>query len=329
MARPSNQDHVARTLRSLSVLRSEPGWHHVTRRAEIVGAKPDRLSADLRRCCYAADDWHLPLFFGTDIEPEHPDGDAVVQLAEDIPVTLPLPSSRVDVIRLALLAGSAARREPDHPSAETLRALEGRLSTILDGGNLHVHDDEPALADAFRVAIRDRRHVRFVYRSLTDNDTRTRTVVPVRVHRQGRWWLLEGLPVDPAGEPTGSLSFRLDRILGDPEDAGPATAPDRTTDGPPKSAGGTARTEVRLRVHENDLWATDEFSPTRIEHQHDDVVEVTISLYPPVGERLSRILFLTDPDTTHVIDGEQFLDAHRRRVSRMRERYEGVTAATS
>lgn len=314
MARPTNQDHVARTLRALAVLRSEPGWHHITRLAEIVGAKPDRLSADLRRCCYAADDWHLPLLFGSDIEPEHSDGDSVVQLAPNIPVSLPLPSSRVDVIRLALLAGSAARREPDHPSASVLWALEERLSTILDTTKLDVIVDEPTTGNAFRRAVREGRQIRFVYRSLRDDETRTRTVTPLRVHRKSKWWLLEGLAVTPPNETTRSVSYRLDRIIGEPEDAGPARAA-YLADASPKDADRIAKSDVRLRMHEDDLWVTDDLAPTRIEHRPNNLVEVTISLYPPVGERLSRVLFLTDPETTQVIDGEQFVSAHRKRLS--------------
>ncbi len=315
MARPSNQDHVARTLRALSILRSEPGWHHVTRLAEVVGAKPDRLSADLRRCCYAADDWHLPLLFGSDIEPEHLDGDAVVQLAPDVPLTLPLPSSRVDVIRLALLAGSAARREPDHQSATVLRALEQRLNTILDADNVDVRDQEPALAASFRSAIRRVRQVRFSYRSISDEEPATRTVVPIGVHRQGRWWLLSALPADLPTERTDPTSYRLDRIIGEVEDAGPATG-EKRRDGPPAPhIDSTQRSAVQLRLHENDLWAVDDLSPSAIEQLHDELVHVRISLYPPVAERLSRVLFLTDPATTSVVDGGQFLDVHRRRVT--------------
>ena len=154
MARPANHEHVERTLRALAILRSEPGWHRIDRLAELVTAKPTRLADDLRRCCYAADDWYLPLLFGSDLDPPHPDGEAVVQLAADVPVTLPLPSSRVDVIRLALLADSAARLDPDHPRSAVLRTLHERLTSIIGSATVDMPGYEPTATDAVRAAIR-------------------------------------------------------------------------------------------------------------------------------------------------------------------------------
>ena len=99
--------------------------------------------------------------------------------------------------------------------------------------------------------------------------------------------------------------------MGDVGDAGPAVvhaAPRPTVVGEV-----TPTTAVRLRLHSNDLWTVDDLAPTDLEHCADDRVDVTINLYPPVGERLSRVLFLADPATTELISGHTFLDAHRRK----------------
>lgn len=303
MGRPSNQDHVARTLRALAILKSEPGWHHITRLALLVEAKPIRLGDDLRRCCYVAEDWHLPLFFGSDVEPPHPGGDNVVQLAADVPITLALPSSRVELIRLSLLADAAARCDPDHPRSLVLSALHQRLTTLLDSDDLEHIAPEPPMAAAIRAAIADHRNIRFSYRSLTASSPSERLVTPLTIHRQGRWWML-----DATTDTTPPVNFRLDRIVGDVSDAGPGDVRPalRTTTGSP-----TPTTPVRLRLHGNDLWTVDDLAPTELEHRADDRVDVTINLYPPVGERLSRVLFLADPTTTELISGHTFLDAHR------------------
>ena len=313
MARISNHDHVARTLRTLSILRTETGWHHISRLAEIVGAKPARLGADLRRCCYTADDWHLPLLFGSDMEPEHPEGDDVVQLASDIPITLPLPSSRVEIIRLALLAGVASRNEPQHPRAPVLRALDHRLTAILDSRAIDVGDREPATARAIRTAISNHRQISFTYRSLTDTEAHTRTVVPLRLHRQGQWWLLETHAVGGSSRAHPAATFRVDRIIGEIDDAGHSG--DQPGELPTDADGPVPSVEVRLQVHENDLWAVDDLSPTEIEHLDHGRVNVTVHLFAPAAERLSRILFLTNPETTTILSGHTLLDVHRQHVA--------------
>ncbi len=314
MARPSNQDHVARTLRALAILRSEPGWHHVARLALLVEAKPVRLGDDLRRCCYVAEDWHLPLFFGSDVEPPHPDGDNVVQLAADVPITLALPSSRVELIRLSLLADAAARRHPDHPRSLVLSTLHLRLTALLDSDDLEHVSPEPPMAAAIRAAIADHRNIRFSYRSLTASSPSERLVTPLNIHRQGRWWMLDAT----SDTTSGQVNYRLDRIVGDVNDAGPVDGHPalRTTIGSEP----TPTTAVRLRLHGNDLWTVDDLAPTDLEHRADDRVDVTINLYPPVGERLSRVLFLADPATTELISGHTFLDAHRRSLRHHQER---------
>lgn len=309
MGRPANHEHVERTLRALAILRSEPGWHPVDRLAQLVGAKPRRLADDLRRCCHAADDWHFPLIFGSDLDPPHPDGEAVVQLAADVPFTLPLPSSRVDLIRLAVLADGAARLDPDHPRSAVLRALHERLTTIIGSPTVDAPGHEPTAADAVRAAIRSDRNVTFTYRSLTDQAPSRRTVTPLGVERQGKWWILRAVH---AGPDRVEASYRLDRIVGDVEDAGPAGVSAPTLAEPPFV---TPRTAVRLRLHINDQWVTDDLDPLDVRPVGSELVEVTVNLYPPVGERLSRLLFLTDPRTSTVVSGQTFLDAHRRHVA--------------
>ena len=309
MARPSNHVHVEQTLRALSVLKSEPGWHRLDQLAAFVGARPARLSDDLRRCCYTADDWYLPLFFGSDLDPPHPDGDAVVQLAADVPVSLPLPSSRVDLIRIALLADSAARYEPDNPRSAVLRSLHQRLAPIIGTATVDDTAEDPPAADPLRSAIRNRRNLTFTYRSLTDRTPRPRTVTPVRVQRQGRWWMLHAFHVSADQDSASPVSYRLDRIVGTVQDAGPAPLLQ-----PPEEHDPTPTASVRLRVHSNDLWATDNLNPHDLHATAGETVEVTITLFPPVAERLSRLLFLTDPRTTEVLSGQTFLDAHRRHV---------------
>lgn len=318
MGRPSNHDHVARTLRALAILRGEPGWHHLTRLAELVDAKPVRLRDDLRRCCYAADDWHLPLFFGSDVD--HPDGDTVVSLSADTPVSLPLPSSRVELIRLSLLADAAARRDPDHPRSAVLAGLHRRLSVLLDSDDLDNVAPEPASGAAIRSAIAQHRNISYLYRSLTDDEPGERTVTPLSVHRRGRWWLLDAIPIEPTTGPHEAHSYRLDRIIGDVTDTGPTAAPAATTTGGTTGPGGDEpTTAIRLRLHDNDLWVVDDLSPTDLEHHPGDLTHVTIHLYPPVGERLSRVVFLADPATTRLLTGHEFLDAHRRSLRRQAE----------
>lgn len=308
MGRTPNHEHVTKTLRVLAILRSEPGYHQIARLAEIVGTKPKRLADDLRRCCYAAEGWHLPLVFGGDTEPPHPKGDAMVQLLSETPVQLPLPSSRVDLIRLSLLADQAARRDPDTPVAETLIALHHRLMALLDADDIAVSAAEPPASSALRTAIGAGRRVTFGYRSLTDKEPRARTVTPLRIERQGKWWVLQARP----DEGSGAQSYRVDRIVGDVADAGPAaeSAAGSTDSSPaPTSA-------VRLRLHVNDLWVTDDMGATDLVQLPDgEHAEVTVNLYPPVGERLSRLLFLADPATTTVLAGTEHLADHQRHVA--------------
>lgn len=313
MARISNQEHVARTLRALSILRSEPGWHPITRLAEIVGAKPTRLNADLRRCCYAADDWNLPLMFGSDMEPEHSDGDAVVQVAPDVPLTLLLPTSRVEILRLALMAGAAARHEPNHPSAPTLRALDARLTAILDSQSIEVGDREPEAAATIRSAITRQRQITFMYRAMTDTEAGRRSATPIRIERRGKWWLFDAIP---SGESDVS-TYRVDRVIGNVDDAGEGDSAESPDEPDPKPIASTA---IRLELHEDELWAVDDFSPTELEYLDDERVGVTIHVFAPVPERLSRLLFLTNPVTTNVVAGREHLTSHVERLKGLQHR---------
>ena len=60
---------------------------------------------------------------------------------------------------------------------------------------------------------------------------------------------------------------------------------------------------------------TDDLDPVDVRPAGRELVEVTVNLYPPVGERLSRLLFLADPRTTTIVSGQTFLEAHRRHVA--------------
>jgi WYL domain len=309
MPRVTNQEHVSQTLRALSIMRSEPGWHQITRLAEVVGAKPARLGADLRRCCYAADDWHLPLMFGSDMEPVHPDRDAVVQLAPNIPLMLTLPTSRVELLRLALMAGAAARQEPNHPNAPILRTLDTRLTAILDSQSVETNEHEPENAEAIRSAIANKRQIIFMYRAMTDSEAARRSVIPLTVERRGKWWLFDAV-TSSEGSPS---TYRLDRIIGTIDEAANsdplAIAPTSTISEPITS------TKIRLEIHEDELWAVDDFAPTDLNHLGNEQVEVTIHLFEPVAERLSRLLFLTNPATTKIISGSDYLTKHLEKLN--------------
>jgi hypothetical protein len=326
MARGANHEHVRRALEALAILQSEPGWHVVADLAASVGAKPDRLAADLRRACYEARDWHLPLVFGDDLEPPHPRSWAVVQLLSDVPTTLPLPASRAELLRWALLADTAIRLDPDDERAAILRPFRDRVTAELGvAPALDVRLSDPDALDALRAAIAQTRSVRFGYRALDAGELHERWVTPQRVWRDGRWWLLLGH--DHGRD--ALRTFRVDRVVGDVTDAGPGQAPPADgaagLDGAPDVTGPATPASVRLRIGADEQWAVDAFEPSGLVEDGASA-EITVRLYPPVGARLSRLLLLLRPGATVVATDapegrDGVLAVHRRALAALRLSY--------
>lgn len=319
MARPSNLDHVRRVLRALSILRTEPGWHSVEHLAQTVGAKPARLADDLRRACYAAGELSLPLMFGDDLEPEHPDGSNVVQFNEHVAVQLPLPPSRVALARMLLASESAIAQDFDVTATNTLAAVRDRIVESLgisgiDGGAAKT----PDVVVRVRNAIGNSESIQFAYQGLEANEPRVRVVQPESVSRSGSGWVLMGIDLSLGEERT----FRLDRVIGEIDSASPAEQNPESWQSraePNRGVGSSVRQEVRLRIDANEIWAVENYDP-RIAEEVDGRVEVTVLVYPPVGARLSRLLMFLGP-SAEVLDGEEVLQEHRARVRQLQQVY--------
>lgn len=331
MGRTKNEEHVRRTLQALAILQSESGWHRVTELAERVGASSPRLADDLRRLHYSAGMHSVPVIFGDEVEPAEPEGGSVVRYEQDFPLRLPLPASRVELTRIALLAETAPKLFDLGPSAQVLSDLGSRLSALLGLDPDVVADRKSSVPDivtVLREAIETGGVVQFAYRSLERSELAQRRVRPIRVRPVSMSWVLDADDLDTES----ARCYRVDRIVGpltvEPSVAGPAAG--AAAHGPAVSP--PDRTRVRVRVGEDEEWALENFEPTDKRYVRQTLngttsmmLEATISLYPPVERRLSRLLLLLRPGAavveTENTGSESVLHVHRETLRALGELY--------